>query len=90
MAKAWQEVKANAGAAGIDERTIEDIEQSGVEGFLEALATELCQGRYRPQAVRRVWIPKPDGRQRALGVPTIRDRVCQAAAKVVLEPIVSA
>jgi len=90
LAKAWQEVKANAGAAGIDERTIEDIEQSGVEGFLEALATDLREGRYRPRAVRRVWIPKPDGRQRPLGVPTIRDRVCQAAAKVVLEPIFEA
>jgi group II intron reverse transcriptase/maturase len=90
LAKAWQEVKANAGAAGIDERTIEDIEQSGVEGFLDALATDLREGRYRPRAVRRVWIPKPDGRQRPLGVPTIRDRVCQAAAKGVLEPIFEA
>jgi len=90
LAKAWQEVKANAGAAGIDERTIEDIEQSGVAGFLEALSTDVREGRDRPRAVRRVWIPKPDGRQRPLGVRTIRDRVCQAAAKVVLEPIVSA
>ena len=90
LAKAWQEVKENAGAAGIDEQTIEHIEQSGIEEFLEDLATELREGRYRPRAVRRVRIPKPDGRQRLLGVPTIRDRTVQAAAKVVLEPIFEA
>jgi RNA-directed DNA polymerase len=90
LAKAWQEVKENAGAAGIDEQTIEHIEQSGVEAFLEDLATELREGRYRPRAVRRVRIPKPDGRQRLLGVPTIRDRTVQAATKVVLEPIFEA
>jgi len=90
LAKAWQEVKANAGTAGVDGQTIEQIEQQGVEGLLAELATELREGRYRPQAVRRVYIPKPDGSQRGLGIPAVRDRVCQAAAKAVLEPIFEA
>jgi group II intron reverse transcriptase/maturase len=90
LARAWQEVKRNAGAAGADEQTIEQIEQHGVEGFLSELANELCRGHYRPQAVRRVWIPKADGRQRGLGIPAVKDRVAQAAAKTVLEPIFEA
>ena len=90
MARAWQEVKGNAGAAGVDGQTIKAIEQSGVEGFLATLATELRAGRYRPQPVRRVRIPKADGRERVLGIPAVRDRVVQAAAKVVLEPVFEA
>jgi RNA-directed DNA polymerase len=90
LARAWQEVKANAGAAGPDGRTIEQIEQQGVEGFLAELATELREGRYWPQAVRRVRIPKAGGGERPLGIPAVRDRVVQAAAKVVLEPIFEA
>ena len=90
LAKAWQEVKANAGSAGVDGQTIEQIEQQGVEGLLAELATELREGRYRPHAVRRVRIPKPDGSQRGLGIPAVRDRVAQAAAKTVLEPIFEA
>jgi retron-type reverse transcriptase len=88
--KAWREVKTNAGSAGVDEQTIEQIEQYGVEVFLADLATELREGHYRPRAVRRAWIPKPDGSQRGLGIPAVRDRVVQGAAKVVLEPIFEA
>jgi len=90
LSRAWQEVKRNAGAAGVDEQTIEQIEQRGVEGFLSELANELRKGQYRPHAVRRAWIPKADGRQRGLGIPAVRDRVVQTAAKVVLEPIFEA
>lgn len=90
LARAWQEVKANAGAAGVDGQTIKDIEHEGVAGFLATLTAELRQGTYQPQPVRRVRIPKADGRERILGIPAVRDRVVQAAAKVVLEPVFEA
>ena len=90
LARAWQEVKTNAGVAGVDAQTIEQIEQQGVAGFLAKLAIDLQEECYHPRAVRRVRIPKPDGKQRPLGIPTVRDRVAQAAAKLVLEPIFEA
>ena len=90
LAKAWQEVRSNGGKPGIDGRSISEIERSGVEPFLAELAGELRDGTYRAHAVRRVYIPKSDGKQRGLGIPTVRDRVVQAAAKVVLEPIFEA
>jgi group II intron reverse transcriptase/maturase len=88
--EAWRRVKRNHGAAGIDAMTLTDVEQAGVEAFLEDLGARLRAGTYRPAAVRRRYIPKADGRQRPLGIPTVRDRVAQMAATLVLEPIFEA
>jgi len=80
-----------AGANGeCDGETIADIEQHGVATFLQELRDLLKAGKYRPQPVRRRYIPKPDGEQRPLGIPTVQDRVVQAAAKLVLEPVFEA
>jgi RNA-directed DNA polymerase len=91
LARAWAEVKANKGAAGVDGQTLADIEARGVSGFLMELRTELLARRYRPQAVRRVYIPKPGkSEKRPLGIPGVKDRVVQQATKLVLEPIFEA
>jgi RNA-directed DNA polymerase len=83
--------KANGGAAGVDDQTFEDIEAYGVERWLDELMQELKSRTYRPLPVRRVYIPKPDGKtQRALGVPAIRDRAVMMAAVLVLDPIFEA
>jgi RNA-directed DNA polymerase len=83
--------KANGGAAGVDGQTFEDIEAYGAERWLDELMQELKGRTYQPLPVRRVWIPKPDGKkQRPLGVPAIRDRVAETAAVLVLEPIFEA
>jgi RNA-directed DNA polymerase len=87
---AYECCKANGGAAGVDGQTFEDIEEYGVEKWLDELGQELRSRTYQPQPVRRVWIPKPDGKQRPLGVPAIKDRVAQTAAVLVLEPIFEA
>ena len=90
LAFAYECCKANGGAAGVDGQTFEDIEAYGVERWLDELTQELKSRTYQPLPVRRVYIPKPDGKQRPLGVPAIRDRVVQTAAVLVLEPIFEA
>ena len=89
---AWALVAGNDGGAGVDGVTIEQIENSpgGPDALVAELHQSLAAKTYRPQAVRRVYIPKPDGRMRPLGIPTIRDRVAQTAAKLILEPIFEA
>ena len=90
VAFAYACCQANAGTAGVDGQTFEDIEAYGVERWLDGLVQELKTRTYRPLPVRRVYIPKPDGKQRPLGIPAIRDRVTQTAAVLVLEPIFEA
>ena len=87
---AYRLCRANGGAAGVDGARFEDIEAAGLESWLREIAAELKEERYRPQAVRRVMIPKPGGGERPLGIPTIRDRVVQTAAKLVVDPIFEA
>ncbi len=90
LKEAWERVRRNRGAAGVDGESIKAVEERGVQAFLEGIRADLVAGRYRPHPVRRRYIPKGDGKQRPLGIPTVRDRVVQTAAKLVLEPIFEA
>ena len=87
---AYELAKANKGAPGVDGQSFEQIESAGREKWLEGIRNDLRAKTYQPQAVRRVMIPKPGGGERPLGIPTIRDRVVQTAAKLLVEPIFEA
>ena len=92
LERAWELVRANKGAAGIDKQTINDVEEYGIAKLLDELEADLKNGRWRPLAARRVFIPKL-GRpteQRPLSIPAVRDRIVQAAVKIVIEPIFEA
>src|SRR3954453_20958223 len=87
--RAWVAVRANEGAPGVDKITLAEVEEHGVARLLDELAGELREGRYRPLPTRRVFIPKPgvEGELRPLSIPSVRDRIVQAAVKIVLEPV---
>ena len=90
LCRAWKEVRENKGSAGSDGITFEMIEEYGVEEYLLDIQEDLKNKKYRPKPVKRVYIPKPDGKQRPLGIPTIRDRIVQQACKIVIEPVFEA
>ena len=88
--EAWKRVKANKGSNGVDGITIEDIEKKGINRCLTEIQSELKSGIYKPLPVRRVMIPKPDGSQRPLGIPCVKDRIVQMATKIAIEPVFEA
>src|ERR1019366_2760798 len=90
LAHAYAQCRSNKGAPGVDGQDFADIDAYGVQRWLEELALALREEKYQPDPIRRVWIPKANGKLRPLGIPTLRDRVCMTAAMLVLEPIFEA
>ena len=91
LERAWGQVRRNRGAPGVDQTTLTDVEEYGVDRLLDELEAELKAGGYRPLPARRVFIPKPGtDERRPLSIPSVRDRVVQAAVKIVLEPVFEA
>lgn len=90
LVEAWKRVKANKGSSGVDGIRIEDIEAQGVNKYLSSIQGELKDGTYKPSPVKRVMIPKPDGSERPLGIPTVKDRIVQMATKIAIEPVFEA
>lgn len=90
LRESWNQVRRNAGSPGIDGISIEDVKEYGIEKYLKELAEELRTQTYRPKAVKRVMIPKANGGERPLGIPTVKDRIAQTAFKMILEPIFEA
>ena len=88
--EAGKRVKANKGSSGVDGIGIADIEEMGIEKYLSEIKSELMDGEYKPSPVKRVMIPKPDGRERPLAIPTVKDRYVQMAAKIAIEPVFEA
>ena len=83
--EAWKRVEANKGSSGVDGIKIEDVEAMGIEKYLSEIKSELMNGKYKPSPVKRVMIPKPDGSERPLGIPTVKDRIVQMATKIAIE-----
>jgi len=87
---AWKQVRENDSAAGIDRMTVEDVENYGVDKFLQELGEELRKQTYRPKPIKRIYQTKPNGKQRPIGIGCIKDRVAQTVCKLILEPIFEA
>lgn len=90
LQEAWRLVWENRGSEGVDNQTLDDIREEGIEQLLEQIQHELKTGTYRASCVRRVFIPKSSGKLRPLGIPTVKDRIVQQAVKLIIEPIFEA